>query len=103
MAQLARERRVHHRRIYARPAAALHRELYRLPNVSDVADDCWNSVVDPDRGLHGVSLCTGEGARHVAEPAVAAAFVFPGAVAWLGDPVAAGRNYAERVANRRAD
>ena len=66
-------------------AAALHRELGWIDFVSELADDCRNSVGDSDGHLHRLSFRASKGARHVAKPAAAAASVFP--VGLLGSAV----------------
>ena len=73
MAQLAGERRIHHRRIFAGAGAAFPGSWLGSQIAATLADDSRNSVVSDDGGLHGLSFCAGKGARHVAKPAAAAA------------------------------
>src|ERR1041385_4033035 len=87
VAQLAGQRRLHHRRIYTRARVALCGELGRLNESSTMVDDYRHSIVDLDRVVHGVSVCAGEGTRHVAKPIIAAASVLPGVAIGFSDPV----------------
>ena len=90
VAQLAGERRVHHCRLHAGAGASLPGELVWIKVSSKLVDDCGNSPGAYDGGLHRVSFRAGEGARHVAKPAVAAAFAGAGVVARLGGAPAGG-------------
>lgn len=88
MAQLAGEGSFHHRWLFDGACGSLHRELGGIEIFSIMADDRGNSVVDSDGGVHGVSLRAGKSARHVAEPAAAAASLFSGDVVGFGNTFA---------------
>src|SRR6185369_1709697 len=81
VAQLVSEGRVHHRWLYVRAGAAFRCELGRIDLVSALVDDSGNPAGNIERDLHCLSLCAGQGARHVAKPTAATAPVFPGTVA----------------------
>ena len=92
VAQLARQRRIHHRGLHACARVALCGEFGRFDKGSILADDSWRSVVDLNGGVHGVPLCAGEGARHVAEPVIAPTSVLPSTAIGFSDPVAGVRS-----------
>src|ERR1051326_362410 len=73
VAQLAGERRVYHRGIFSGARAALCREHTRTDFSAELVDDCGNSALPAQRGLHGVFVRPGEGPRPLAESTVAAA------------------------------
>src|SRR6266850_2609101 len=89
MAQLAGERCIHHRRLYVGPGAAFHRQLAGIEIASELVDDSRHSLVSFDGGLHSLSFCAGEGARHVAKPAAATASAGAGIATWRGCALAA--------------
>src|SRR6266545_7915833 len=87
VAQLAGERCVHHRRLHAGARVAFRWQLVWIAIGSKMVADSGNPVVNPNRSLHGLSVCTGESARHVAKPVAAPAFACSGIVARIGGSV----------------
>src|SRR5216684_5109121 len=78
MEELAGERRVHHRGIFAGAGIALRCESLWIEIAAKLADDPGNSLVDSDGNLHGLSFCASERARPLAESVAAAALVGAG-------------------------
>ncbi len=83
MAQLAGEGRVHYCRLHACAGASFHREFGGVKIATALADDPGNPAFYFDGDLHGLPFCPGKGARHVAEPTVAAALDCASGVAWV--------------------
>ena len=72
MEELAGERRIHHWRVFGRTCDAFHRESAALNFVTAMADRWRRTAFHFDCHLHGLSFCTGEGARSLAESTLAA-------------------------------
>src|SRR5215813_5995502 len=102
MEELVGKGRIHHRRILSGAAGAFHcwhcrseasaigqphqfscRRCCVGGESVDLVNACRHSTGSVDGGLYSLSLCTGEGARHVAKPIVTAASFAAGPVAWF--------------------
>src|SRR5262249_32189471 len=93
MEELVSKGRIHHRRILSGAAGAFHRLDRRttanwccflgLDSV-DLVNSCGHPPGSVDGSLYRLSVRSGEGARHVANPIVTAASFREGSVAWLG-------------------
>ena len=70
--------------------ASFHWQLDRVEIATNLVNDPGNSTGDSDGDLYRLSFRAGKGARHVAEPAAAAASPCPSVVAWLGRAAAIG-------------
>src|SRR5437660_2949195 len=79
--ELAGERRVHHCGLFSCTCDAFHRKSAALDFVTTLADRWRLTAFHFDCGLHGLPFRTGEGARSLAEPTVAAASVRAGIAA----------------------
>src|SRR5262249_9769135 len=81
MAKLAGPGRIHNCRLFGRACGTFPWRRCWISDTPTVVDLARHSFIDSHRHLYCLSLCAGEGARHVAEPSPASAPVGAGILA----------------------